>query len=275
MKSNVETIKFTTACGLVFFILTYIVTLNMEIGFFQPNWNWMSNNFALTICGGAFASFFVLILCEVQKYINNKTTYENFLFYQAMYLYVELFLLDKNIQEYISNNEEPISENMMENRIQRARSCVSAIQGVEYVTIRKQDILSVVFQNFCTVQLPKVNSLFETSNYIKISIIKTKIINTENGQTHKAVTSSDALVEKTLTGIHKALYPLLNDISKHLQLVDKHCNKRFDWDKQKDIIHKSYISIFKAGRFEDFLKNFEETSCSTPAPQIPQSENSI
>lgn len=259
MKSNIETIKFTGASGFAFAILTYLVTLNIEIGFFQPNWYWMSNNFALTICGGAFASFLVVILCEIQKYVSNKATYENFLFYQTMYLYIELFLLDRNIEEYISCKEEPISDNMMDMRIQKARNCVSAIQSVEYITFRKKNNLSIAFCTFCTDELAKVNSFFETANYLKIAVIKTRISNLENDQNKKVITSSDALLEKTLSGIHSVLHPILSDISKHLQLVDKYCNNRFDWEKQSDKINKSYISIFKAGQFDDFLNNLEKT----------------
>ena len=85
MRSNIETIKFTGTFSILFVVITYIVALNMEIGFFQPNWSWMSNNFALAVCSGAFASFLVVLLCELQKYRNNKLICENYMFSQAVY----------------------------------------------------------------------------------------------------------------------------------------------------------------------------------------------
>lgn len=95
MSGNIKTIKFTAALSAIFAILTYIITLNMELAFFVPNWSWMSNNFALTVCGGIFASTLVVMLCEVQKYLSNKSSCEQYLFYQTLYLYLALFLIQK------------------------------------------------------------------------------------------------------------------------------------------------------------------------------------
>ena len=76
MSGNIKTIKFTAVLSAVFAILTYIITLNVEVAFFAPNWPWISNNFALTVCGGIFASTLVVMLCEVQKYLSNKSSCE-------------------------------------------------------------------------------------------------------------------------------------------------------------------------------------------------------
>lgn len=38
MRSNIDTIKFTTIVSAIFALLTYIVALNMELAFFAPQW---------------------------------------------------------------------------------------------------------------------------------------------------------------------------------------------------------------------------------------------
>ena len=88
MCGNIETIKFTAVISAIFAFLSYFITLNMELAFFAPQWSWISNNFALTVCGGVFTSTLVVLFCEVQKYLSNKADCEQYLFYQTMYLYV-------------------------------------------------------------------------------------------------------------------------------------------------------------------------------------------
>lgn len=97
MRGNIETIRFTAIISAIFAFLSYLVTLNIELAFFVPQWPWMSNSFVLTVCGGVFTSTLVVLFCEVQKYLSNKTNCEQYLFYQTMYLYSILFQMQKNV----------------------------------------------------------------------------------------------------------------------------------------------------------------------------------
>lgn len=42
----------------------------------------------------------VVLICEVQKYITAKISVEDYIFYQALYLYQALFLMKQNICDY-------------------------------------------------------------------------------------------------------------------------------------------------------------------------------
>ena len=125
MRSNIETIKFTGTFSFLFAVLAYIVTLNNEIGFFQPNWWWMSNSFALTVCGGAFTSFLVVLLCEVQKYKSNKQSCENYLYTQTEYLYCMLYLISRNVDEYMANQSMPVTDNLLDERLMMICSIIT------------------------------------------------------------------------------------------------------------------------------------------------------
>lgn len=257
MRSNIETIKFTGLFCLILAVLTYIVTLNIEMGFFRPNWGWMSNNFALTVCGGAFASFLVVMLCEVQKYRSNKLSCENSLYTHAMYLYSVLYFLDRNIDEYIAEQNEPVPNNLVDERIKMIRSQSMAIRSVDYITFRKINALVTAHQNFCTNGLAKVDSIMGSGNYLKIAINQTRIKNLEEKNGRETVTSADKLVAQTLSALKNQILPILSDVSTYLGIINQYCNGRYDWEKQKTKIHDSYISIFEAGKFEDFLKGTE------------------
>jgi len=257
MRSNIQTIKFTGIFCLVLAVLTYIVTLNIEIGFFQPNWRWMSNNFALTVCGGAFSSFLVVMLCEVQKYRSNKLSCENFLYIQAMYLYSVLYLLDKNIDEYIADQSKPVPDNLVDERIMMIRSQSMAIRSVDYTTFRKNNALVTAHQNFCANGLVKADSIMGSGNYLKMAIVQTQIKNLEETYSKGTVTSADMLVAQTLATLKNRISPVLSDVSTYLGIINQYCNGQYNWEEQKTKIHDSYISLFEAGKFEDFLKEAE------------------
>lgn len=257
MRENITTIKFTGIFTILFALLTYIVTLNMEIGFFQPNCRWISNDFALTVCGGSFTGFLVMMLCETQKYRSNKSTYENFLFTQTMYLYIALYLTSRNIDEYIMNKNEPIPNNLLDERILMIRSHAMAIQGIDYITFYKNNVLVTAHKDFCSNKLRKVDSIIGNGNYLKIAIIQTQLENLNKTYEKGTITSANEPVLRTLTALKKQIEPILEDISNYLETINQNCNGRYDWETQKMKIHENYISLFKAGKIEDFLKNAE------------------
>ena len=177
MSGNIKTIKFTAVLSAVFAILTYIITLNVEVAFFAPNWPWISNNFALTVCGGIFASTLVVMLCEVQKYLSNKSSCENYLFYQTVYLYLAMFLIQKITKEFIDAPTEAVSENLLEDNVQIAQCQLNAIQGVDYTTFSSKNELLTVQHNFCSGVVPKIKSFLSVNNYLKRAILTVQIAN--------------------------------------------------------------------------------------------------
>lgn len=257
MRSNIETIKFTGIFCLVLAVFTYIVTLNIEISFFHPNWSWMSNNFVLTVCGGAFASFFVVMLCEIQKYRSNKLACENFLYAQTQYLYSILYLMCKSIDEYIADQNRPVPDNLLDERAMMIRGQSMAIRSVDYVTFSKENALAAAHQSFCSNTLVKIDSTIGNGNYLKIAIGQTQIKKVEETGKKGTITSADELVAQTLAALKNHITPVLNDVSDYLGVIDQSCGGRYDWTKQKTNIHESYINFLKAGSFEEFLKNAE------------------
>ncbi|MDE6434678.1 MAG: hypothetical protein K2L07_10685 [Lachnospiraceae bacterium] len=254
MSGNIKTIKFTAKLSVIFALFTYIVDRNIELGFFVPNWSWMSNNFALAVCGGVFASTLVVMFCEVQKYWSNKVDCEQYLFYQTMYLYIALFLMQRNVGEYIETKTEPVPESLLESPVQKIQCQVNAIQSVDYTTFSAKSKLMIARRDFSEENLAKINVVLQYHNYLKSAILQTRIKNLEQFGKEKIVTSSDKLVFKTLTIIDKQCKPLLDEISNYLEIIDQSCGGRFDWKTQQEKIHEGYISIFKVGKFEDFLQ---------------------
>lgn len=169
-------------------------------------------------------------------------------------MYIALFQMLRNVEEYIENKTEPVPENLLESLVQKIQCQVNAIQNVDYTTFDTKNKLMLARRNFSNVNLTKLNIISQYCNYLKSAIIRTQIKNVEQFGTKKLVTSSDELVFKTLTIIDKQCNPLLDEISNHLKIIDEICGGKFGWETQREKICESYISIFKAGRFEDFLQ---------------------
>ena len=220
MSGNIKTIKFTAVLSTVFAILTYIITLNMEVAFFAPNWPWISNNFALTVCGGIFASTLVVMLCEVQKYLSNKSSCENYLFYQTVYLYLAMFLIQKITKEFIDAPTEAVSENLLEDNVQIAQCQLNAIQGVDYTTFSSKNELLTVQHNFCSGVVPKIKSFLSVNNYLKRAILTVQIANVEQFGVKKPIATTDPLIFQTLSIINEKSLSLIADISNYLQSID-------------------------------------------------------
>ena len=258
MRSNIETIKFTGAFSFLFAVLTYIVTLNIEIGFFQPNWRWMSNSFALTVCGGAFTSFMVVLLCEVQKYRSNKQSCENYLYTQTEYLYCMLYLISRNVDEYVANQSMPVTDNLLDERLMMIRNCSAAIRSVDYLPFCKNNNLMIALEKFKSEQLVEIDYLANSENFFKSAFLQAQINNVVLSGHQGTVTSANEYVAEFLAKLQHHLIPALKAVSAHLEVFDQECNNRFGWKKQEAKIHEGYVSLSMAREFEDYPNSTEE-----------------
>lgn len=257
MKSSIEIVKFTFKLSLLFGIITYLITVNIETNFFSLNTIWISNNFVLTICGGIVASFLVVLLGEIQKYHSTKISSESYLFYHAFYLYSALFLMQQNILEYAKNTNEVIPENLLDMRTQMAQSELIALQNTEYVTFISKNSITLAHQNFCTEVVVRVKSVLDSGINLRIAINVAKRGNLKYYQEARYITSANKAVCSTLIILHRNIASVLKEIDKYLLTIDHSCKSRFNWPTMRTTLQENYVSIFKAGNFEDFLKQGE------------------
>ncbi len=257
MRENIKAIKFMAFCSTILAGLTYLITLNIEIRFLSLNSSWISNNFALTICGGAFASFLVVLLCEIQKYFSNKVLCENTIFYQTMYLYIALYLMHRNIEDFLNDKNQPVPPILLDDRVHMAYGQVTALQSVDYVTFLEKNTLFAAQECFHSHELQKIGTLLNHTLYLKTAVNTVELHNLESGGRSGVVTSSDSIVAQTLMRLNQETVEELNAVDCFLATMQNHCKKRFDWDSIKRTIQSGYISVFEAGKFEDFLKDTE------------------
>ena len=113
MRTQIKVIRFAAINSAIFAVLTYIITLNMEIGFLNLDTPWLSNNFALTICGGVFVSLLVMLICEVQKYLLDKKNAEDFLYFHTAYIFAQLHVIKTHLLTCIEDSSRPVPKELL------------------------------------------------------------------------------------------------------------------------------------------------------------------
>lgn len=251
MRSNIETIKFTGTCSALLVAITYIVALNIENRFFQPNWIWISNNFALTVCGGAFASFLVVLLCELQKYRSNKITCENYMFFQAVYLYTALTSMRSTIRKLTQDNAV-VPQGCLDDNIHMAIGEIAALQGTDYILFNRKNQLVKAHQKFSMEQAPALRSAIERYGiYVKLSVNIAQRENIEKQGYLGNVTASNPMVSKTLRRINTEISETLAEISDYLTVIEQAIKGRYSWSEIKEKIEQG--PELQLNTFEDFI----------------------
>lgn len=257
MSDNIKVIKFTAILSAVFMLITYLITVNMEIHFFEFNTVWFSDNFVLTSCGGISASFFVVFLCEVQKYLSAKSSLEAYLFYHATYLYTALFCMQQNIREYRESKEYAVPDNLLDMRAGMIQAELSVLQNTDYCTFRTHNVLVDLHRKFRSEGAAKINAVVNDCLFLKIALNLARIENARLFGNAGLITSGNQIVDKTLAVLEQEVSQALLQADTYLQEIDRYCKNRYNWGAMRTATHSSYVSIFKCGKIEDFLKKGE------------------
>lgn len=244
MSSSIKTIKLMSILSIVFLVITYLITVNMESGFIKLNTIWVSNTLLLTIFGGVFASALVVLFCEVSKYMINKKDTETQLFIQGVYLYQALFQMKHNILDYQSHPNKQIPPNLLEYTANMIKPQVFFIHGADYVTFKKNNEITIkhkLFKKNSNTQYYKIES---GCNALRCAILEERIANHENDKLNPDyITSSNPRVSIVLENQIKDIEPLIKDISMFLKAIDDNCRGRYNWNSFKTSIQKNYVPL--------------------------------
>lgn len=256
MRVSVKTIKFTAIASVVLLILTYLISVNAEAHFINLKTAWLTDSFLMTLFGGAFASMLVVLLCEIHRYSVEKHAAEDAMFYNAMYLYDELYMLKMNIKDFQDAPDKGIHEKMAEGRAAKIQNIAWALERIEYCTLRNNNILFQKNSAFIAGLDTVIRPVFLGSNFLQQSVLLVKI---ENVKSHceKPVTSADQPVRDVLAAEQQKLTVALDYVDSFLTVVDSVCSNRYNWSEKKTKTHTSYVNYFDAAKLDDFIRKTE------------------
>lgn len=240
MRESIKVIKWCSAISLIFLILTYIVSVNIDSSFIAVNTVWLSNNFLITLFGGVFASMLVVGLCEVQKYLSAKSNTEQYIFFQGMYLYQALEQMRVIATDYLEHQELQITENLFDESIRMIQSEIYALQNTDYATFKqKQDSLMYEHGRFRLDTLREMIPILQSGIKLKIAIneeqqaILKKQIEMQQCGYGLIVTSQHERVRQVLNAEAERLFKAANQVDRYLSTVDGYCRNKFKWKEIK------------------------------------------
>ncbi len=254
MKEKIQSIKLNGMLCIIFIAITYLVTLNIENGFFQPDLWWMSNNFALTVSGGIATGFVAGLAYAIQEYRNCKSETEAKLFFAAGWLYSTFSHMDKNITEALENPQQPAIESLLKKYVSEGNQSNETIKQTEYITLLRNE-LKTNFADFKREECIKVQKiLMQAYYYYDIAFNETKIDDLRSNKINRTVLISDPKVKRILEILRKEIEDELPRIESLAEMVDRQTRKKYHWEEYKKYSDVHCASVTKLNDFDEFLK---------------------
>lgn len=254
MSTCKKTIRFTAFASIVLLILTYFVTVNIESGFLSVDSVWLSNSFFLTFFGGAFASMVVVLLCEVQRFNTQKRATENYMFYHASMLYQFLFQLQQNIKDYQTHTNEEIVNQFEGGLIAQAKNEANALMSVDYIQLSDKNAMSVGHQKYISDLERIMYPICQGESAYLISYNLTRMDQIKKSD-DRPITSSDGRINAVLEVQQKHITKAMEHTEAYLKLIEQECKGNYNWTLRKLAMESSYISIFEAWSYDEYLKS--------------------
>lgn len=248
MRESIKVIKWCSLISVFFLVLTYVVTVNSEGHFFVADSVWISNNFFLTLFGGAFASMLVVVLCEIQKYLSAKASTKQYLFYQSLYLYQALMQMKVIIKDY-QQSECIIPKNLFDDSVKAIQSELNALEWTDFVTFRQdENSLTVEHGRFCKNDIPRIRPILQSGIQLRLAINETEIgILQKNQETHtysssnRQITSKCPKVAQILNFELETVSSAIKLVESYICKIDNYCKNRYKWDDIKEKLNFYHI----------------------------------
>lgn len=249
MSSNLKTIKWTGISCAISAVITYLICLNIAYGWF--NITWLSNTFLLTIFGGIFASALVVLICEIQKYLMNKRSFEDLLWANTSMLYARLNVMKFQVDNIIKSPNVKVDKGLLDQSSWIALQIVNSAYTVDYATFYKKQKLYLSLKQFQSTKA-EITDTLEKASYFNIAFIQDKIEAIEaTNNPNPLITGSSANISKTVQILSHRFDEAIKKIEVFLSEIDY--SGRYNWNKCKKAIKASY-STMRDFDFEEFLR---------------------
>lgn len=255
MGTIVSSVKNLMVISFVSFLLTYVISLNAEIGFINIGSDFISNNFLFTVFGGVFASTLVVLICELHKYFDTKRRMVNMLYMQFAFIYGQLLIIRNNIGRSLQNPNEPLTDKMLQFSISNSLTSLNNIRNIEYCSFRGQSRIERGMYSFMVDGALRLESFLIDCGVLDIAISEDKIWFMQKGISNPVITSISQKSHEVLVILNKQVDGCINDIDSMLIEIDKACNDRFKWIERRNAISKNILYSKFAGVDEFIMKN--------------------
>ena len=237
MSENINFIRFFSWATCIFLILTYVFSL---VSF---SWEWLNSNFLVVAFGGLFASFGVMLLAEIKKYHVNKHAVEDKLYYTLLSLYNELTVESKNADAYLNNPNTAVPENLFSFRAPAINAILYSLKCTDYSPI-KRNVIFDKWSSYRENEFPVMDNHVNACNTrLTIAIIDERLNALDRQIMSYHPSASDKYVGITLRKMKADADERLKAIETMLAAISSLDNKRYNWQKEKDLIQSIKIGL--------------------------------
>lgn len=231
MSINKKIINFLSWGTGISLIISYVCCV------FVFECRFLNNNFLLTLFGGMFASFCVMLLSEIKKYSVNKKSTEDLLYANLLSLYIEFTGEIRNLSMYLENKNEIVPRNLLNNSAIVISNLNSTIRSVDYNPFIKTALYNNLLL-FKQNEVPKINNHIINLNYLPLAVDKTQLEIIRKGCGEKLYynpTAADKLVEIALIKIKHDAEIQKKSVEGLINAIISEFPNRFNWAKEKEI----------------------------------------
>ena len=254
MTSTVKHIKFLSVFSFVFAILSYLVSINMELHFLQLHCRFLFYCFAFALLSGVFVSSFVVLLVDIYEYLNKKKYLEQILWINYGNLYGQFLSAQYNIKRALNNKQE-LYPQLLHQQTPVLKSLLATIQTIDYTILFhhcKRNLLELMHKNFIQSKIPVITSIVDSFINLELAINTDKIKQLEK-QINKSDIVEKQLTYETLIKIEHQLPIVLKVIDDVLVVMENYDSKRFHWQDTKTKMI-TFQENYCPQEIEDFLK---------------------
>jgi len=237
---------------IAFAILTYVVSLNVEIGFLRLNSEWISNSFALTVFGGVFTGFFVMFLCEAHKYLHIKKETELLLFTHAGHIYAQLRVIQVTLEGLNRNPEEIVTDNLLNGPVNTLKNEAAFVSDIVFETFMSKNLISQTHSKFKRWLLADYAKFLNNCTYIQIAINTDKIENLKELGREGKITSAAPFTGAAIKKLLEQICPIIQYVDGYISFLDSACKGRFHWPLRKTAIEQAFT--LRTEGLNDFIE---------------------
>lgn len=233
-----QTIIFLAILGFVFIGIAYAISVNMEIGIWSINSNYISNNFLFTCFSGAFASILVLLATEIYRFRQNQKDFEQILFSQLAYLYGQLQIAHNNITKLL-NKPEPIPNNLLNQLAYTINQITPSLRSLDYnkfISTNKTRIIDGIVSRLVSSEIAQMNELSHECIYLPMAITTDKMDILKHGNSNPSITALSPNTQKVLQVLLHEISIMKSRISFDITELNAVCDNRFHWNNLENTI---------------------------------------
>lgn len=245
MSSNKTIIKFLCILAIVSLVLSYIVQLNIELGFCLPDSPWISNGFVFTVLTGVFASVVVALLLEIRQYQLNKAAAEVRIFYDSTILYAQLAIVKYTLLRIREHPKDIVSAESISMPSSICRQIKESLKNVDYSPIIKRNELRKYMLEYDEKISSRLDSFLFNASFIEQAIIKDKIEALKQKSLSVNPTYESYYTKLTVDKLLGDVTPIVDDFGMCMQKIAKAVDKTEKWNQiYKDFTHfeEGYVS---------------------------------